>query len=50
VSQVYFKGDPHIEQDPWASKDRAKLRVLTITPEDIHGNLVVQFDIYLQNK
>jgi catechol 1,2-dioxygenase len=50
VSQVYFKGDPHIEQDPWASKERAKLRVLNIIPEDIHGNLVVQFDIYLQNK
>jgi catechol 1,2-dioxygenase len=50
VSQIYFKGDPHIEQDPWASKERAKLRVLTITPEDIRGNLIVQFDIYLQNK
>jgi catechol 1,2-dioxygenase len=50
VSQVYFKGDPHITKDPWASDKRAEHRILPISPGDIHGNLVVQFDIYLQKK
>lgn len=48
ISQIYFKGDPHIDQDPWASKDKAKMRVLQISPSDIKGNLEVNFDIYLQ--
>lgn len=47
ISQIYFKGDPHIEKDPWASKEKAKLRVLPISLEDIKGNLTVNFDIYL---
>jgi catechol 1,2-dioxygenase len=50
VSQIYFKGDPHIIKDPWASQDKAKHRILEITPEDIHGNLTIHFDIYLQDK
>lgn len=50
VSQLYFKGDPHITKDPWASSEKAKQRVLEITPEDVHGNLTVHFDIYLQQK
>jgi protocatechuate 3,4-dioxygenase beta subunit len=50
ISQIYFKGDPHIVKDPWASQDKAKQRVLQITPEDIKGNLTITFDIYLKEK
>lgn len=50
ISQIYFKGDPHITKDPWASQDKAKLRILEITPEDTQGNLIVHFDIYLKEK
>jgi protocatechuate 3,4-dioxygenase beta subunit len=47
ISQIYFKGDPHITEDPWASQEKAQLRILEITPEDLHGNLAINFDIYL---
>lgn len=50
ISQIYFKGDPHIAHDPWASQDKAKLRTLEIIPEDVYGNLVINFDIYLHEK
>lgn len=50
VSQVYFKNDPDIEKDPWASKSKAKLRILPITLEDTKGNLTINFNIYLTNK
>lgn len=50
VSQIYFKGDPHIAADPWASEEKAKQRILEITPEDTEGNLVINFDIYLREK
>ena len=50
VSQIYFKGDPHITDDPWASKKKAELRVLPVILEDTNGNLVVNFDIYLEEK
>lgn len=50
VSQIYFKGDPHITKDPWASQAKAKLRILEITPEDTRGNLTIHFDIYLKAK
>ncbi len=50
ISQIYFQGDPHITKDPWASQDKAKLRILQITPEDIKGNLKINFDIYLKEK
>lgn len=50
ISQVYFKGDPNIEKDPWASQDKADLRILEIRPVDISGSLTVNFDIYLQDK
>lgn len=50
ISQIYFKGDPNIANDPWASKKKAELRVLEISPEDIWGNLAVNFDIYLRDK
>jgi len=50
VSQIYFKGDPHITKDPWASQSKAVSRVLQIFPEDIAGNLTVLFNIYLKSK
>tara|TARA_B100000809_G_scaffold253431_1_gene289432 strand:+ start:519 stop:1130 length:612 start_codon:yes stop_codon:yes gene_type:complete len=50
VSQIYFKGDPHITKDNWASDNRAEHRILPIILEDINGNLVINFDIYLKDK
>ena len=50
ISQIYFKGDPHISNDPWASKKKAELRILPITLNDTKGNLTVNFDIYLAGK
>jgi len=50
ISQVYFKGDPQIAQDPWASKPQAELRTLEIIPQNTSGNLRVNFDIYLKGK
>lgn len=50
ISQIYFEGDPHINKDPWASQDKAKLRILQISPVDIKGNLSINFDIYLSEK
>lgn len=47
VSQIYFQGDPHIKEDPWASRERATRRILPISLEDTKGNLAVGFDIYL---
>lgn len=49
ISQIYFKGDPHIDRDPWASSTKAKHRILDIIPEDIQGNLTVVFDIFLKD-
>ncbi len=49
ISQLYFKGDPHIETDPWASRKTAAHRIIGVVPEDIHGNLAVNFDIYMQS-
>ena len=50
ISQVYFHGDPHIEKDPWASQEKAVLRILPISLEDTKGNLSVNFDIVLKAK
>lgn len=50
ISQIYFKGDPHIDKDPWASKDHASLRILDLVPSNINGNLFVNFDIHLAVK
>ncbi|MGJ8685583.1 MAG: hypothetical protein ACSHWW_13210 [Nonlabens sp.] len=50
ISQIYFRGDPHIEKDPWASQANATMRILEIIPEDTSGNLVIHFDIYLKEK
>ncbi len=48
ISQIYFEGDPHIDEDPWASKKEAQHRILPISLEDTKGNLAVNFDIYLR--
>lgn len=50
VSQIYFNGDPHIAKDPWASQIQAKQRILPIVLEDVKGNLVINFPIYLSEK
>ncbi|MFK8036965.1 MAG: hypothetical protein AB8B74_01650 [Crocinitomicaceae bacterium] len=50
ISQIYFKGDPHITEDPWASQSKADLRILPLIPENIKGELSVNFDIYLTEK
>lgn len=50
ISQIYFKGDPHIEEDPWASQTKAEKRILTLSPFDINSNLTVGFDIDLAEK
>lgn len=50
VSQIYFKYDPDIDKDPWASKPSANLRILPIVLEDTKGSLTINFDIYLTNK
>lgn len=50
ISQIYFKGDPHITEDPWASNKKAEHRILPIILEDTNGNLVINFDIYLKDK
>ena len=50
ISQIYFQGDPHIEEDHWASQKKARRRILPIVLEDINGNLVVNFDIYLNDE
>lgn len=36
-----------IIKDTWASQEKAKLRILEIIPEDINGNLTINFDIYI---
>ena len=48
ISQIYFKGDPKIENDRWASLEKAKKRIIPITPIGINGEVRINFDIYLQ--
>jgi catechol 1,2-dioxygenase len=48
ISQIYFNGDPHIKEDPWASQSKAKGRILPISLIDIKGNLTINFDISLK--
>lgn len=50
ISQIYFRGDPEITNDPWASNNKAIQRILEIFPQDTKGNLMVKFDIYLSKK
>jgi len=48
ISQIYFSGDPHIAEDPWASQKKAEQRILPIQPVDIKGGFEVRFDIFLK--
>lgn len=46
VSQIYFKEDPFIEADPWASATKARERILTIG-KDANNIDTITFDIHL---
>jgi catechol 1,2-dioxygenase len=46
VSQIYFKDDPFIPQDPWAGDPSAAERILPLA-KDENGTDTVTFDIYL---
>lgn len=46
VSQIYFKNDPFIETDPWASSPQAQQRILTAT-KDVDGIDTITLDISL---
>ena len=46
ISQIYFKDDPAIAADPWASSPGAELRILTVGELET-GEKSVRFDIYL---
>lgn len=50
ISQIYFAGDPHITEDPWASKKKAEHRILPLIPSDSKGNIQVDFNIYTADK
>lgn len=46
VSQIYFKEDPFIDTDPWASASKAKERILQIG-KDVDNLDTITFDIHL---
>jgi protocatechuate 3,4-dioxygenase beta subunit len=46
VSQIYFKDDPFIENDPWAGSEKAFERILTLE-KDVNGTDTINFNIYL---
>jgi catechol 1,2-dioxygenase len=46
VSQIYFRDDPFIQDDPWAGSSKASKRILTIG-QDVNGTDTVNFNIYL---
>lgn len=48
ISQIYFSGDPHIVEDPWASQEKAEERILPVSPIGIDGSFQVDFDIFLE--
>ena len=48
VSQIYFKDDPFIDEDPWASNPAASQRILTISKDENDVDKVL-FDIFLTN-
>lgn len=47
ISQLYFQGDPFIEDDHWASQAKAAKRILPLLPESVSGTLAVRFDVSL---
>lgn len=46
ISQLYFKDDPHIQTDPWASAPKASERILMIGKDENNVD-TVNFVIYL---
>jgi catechol 1,2-dioxygenase len=46
VSQIYFKDDPFIDDDPWAGSPKATERILTLD-KDVNAMDRVTFDIHL---
>jgi catechol 1,2-dioxygenase len=46
VSQIYFKDDPFIGNDPWAGSAKASERILALE-KDANGLDTVNFNIYL---
>ncbi|MBI1807292.1 MAG: hypothetical protein HYR76_09615 [Ignavibacteria bacterium] len=46
ISQLYFKDDPYIETDPWASRPEAMQRILTLSQVKTDEYSVV-FDVHL---
>lgn len=46
VSQIYFKEDPFIDSDPWASNPKANERILTVG-KDANDDDTITFDIHL---
>lgn len=46
ISQIYFKDDPFINSDPWASKPAAQERILEMITDE-NGIETVHFPIYM---
>jgi len=47
ISQIYFQGDPHIPDDPWASQEKALRRILPVSIEEGSEKTFVAFDVFL---
>ena len=47
ISQIYFQGDPHISNDPWASQEKAQRRILPVSNGGGTESASVVFDVYL---
>jgi catechol 1,2-dioxygenase len=49
ITQIYFKGDPYIEKDNWASAPGAVNRILSID-KDAGGESAVRFDVVMSKE
>jgi protocatechuate 3,4-dioxygenase beta subunit len=49
ITQIYFKGDPYIEKDNWASAPGAVNRILNIE-KDPGGESAVKFDVVMSKE
>ena len=49
ITQIYFKGDEHIDNDTWASSPEAVKRILAID-KNSKGEHVVSFDVVLRKE
>jgi len=49
VTQVYFKGDKHITEDPSSNDPRSLNRILDLSKND-KKEIVVKFDVYLKEE